>query len=127
MTSTSAETTQDSPRSTKAAPPAWKPPTLVNKRPAPFWFDDSYAGQLELPHKGMALRNPVELTEAQWKRRTPQAWGVLLANDRISLVNVPAKDAEAVLAAQAKEEERLAKAKIYSDMERSIMKGAHKI
>lgn len=105
MTTSTADETK--PKKTTAE----KPVEIVNLTPAPFYYDDS-AASVDLADKGILtskVRKP--LTPAQWARRTPDQWGVLVANEQVQVHNVPASDLDAFDAAVARETKRLQNAR----------------
>lgn len=102
-----------------AAP--WKGPRLKNLALAHFYADDQ--GGADGNHSILGKGAVAVLTEAQWKRRTPAQWGVLVANELISLNGVPDADAAAVDAAEAAESARLGRVDNYTSLERSVMRG----
>lgn len=122
MAETKPAKTEEKTAEKKATPP----PAVRNMAPAPFYFDDS-PGAADLPNKGiLATKEWQELTPAQWKRRTPEAWGLELANDKIQLRNVPDVDVAAVEAAESKERKRLGRAAAvdpFTESERKALRG----
>jgi hypothetical protein len=93
--------------------------TLRNLKPAPFYYDDINGANT--PDKGIATKAPVKLTDQQWRRRTPEQWGVLIANEVVTLDGIPEADVEVVNAARDAEEFRLANHSAYDAVERQIM------
>jgi hypothetical protein len=104
-----------------AAPSAYRPVTLRNNKPAPFYYDD--VNGANTADKGVALKAAVKLTEQQWKRRTPAQWGVLVANEVVTLEGVPEADQVAFEEARDAEDRRLANHSAYDQVERQVMAG----
>jgi len=122
LTPPTSTTTEEKQPAKKAA--TFKPVTMKNLKPAPFYFDDQNAGARA--DKGIALKEAVKLDERQWRRRTPDQWGVLVANEVVHLVGIPEDDVDAFSTAVDREEVRLLRASSpLSETERAVLAAKH--
>jgi hypothetical protein len=120
-TKTTDEEQPPQPPERKAAQP-WRGPTLtvVNH---PFYLDDSDAAR-HTEGRGIAPIEPVQLTEAQWKRRTPAQWGTLVGAGAIRLTGLHDRDRAVVEDAEVAEVKRLARVKRFTAEDSVVMSKA---